>query len=82
MVTDETQSGEVLNYEIQISDITIDKNCFGEGDFNVILNRNSMQLRANQDLIASGVFTDLVCQNLSLTQLRMLLALSEIITAQ
>ena len=61
MVTDETQSGEVLNYEIQISDIIIDKNCFGEGDFNVILNRNSMQLRANQDVIASGEFMDLVC---------------------
>ena len=61
MVTDETQSGEVLNYEIQISDITIDKNCFSEGDFNVILNRKSMQLRANQDVIASGEFTDLVC---------------------
>ena len=61
MVTDETQSGEVLNNEKQISDITIDKNCFGKGDFNVILNRNSMHLRANQDIIASGKFTDLVC---------------------
>ena len=60
MVNDETQSGEVLNYEIQISDMTIDKNCFGGDDFDVILNQNYMHLWTNQDVISSGEFTVLV----------------------